>query len=230
MLFITRTNLYSILAEILPANGTFLEAGAFNGKDTLIMAAHFPEATIHAFEPLPEIYDELQKNTGSISSIKTYPIALSAQTGTATFYVADHPKRPGKICQAGSLHAPQDRLNYSPITYPRTTQVPTITLDEWATQNHITHIDFMWLDMQGHELAALKASPHILKTVIALYVELNFIQAYEAQPSASELHKWLLDQGFTLKGADYQQSPTHFFGNHLYVRKILFENNSRPAG
>lgn len=229
MLFITRTNLYSILAEFLPANGIFLEAGAFNGKDTLIMAAHFPKATIHAFEPLPEIYTELTKNTNAISLIKTYPVALSAQTGTATFYVADHPKRPGKICQAGSLHAPQDRLNFSPITYPHTTQVPTITLDEWATQNQITHIDFMWLDMQGHELAVLKASPHILKTVTALYVELNFIQAYEGQPSASELHEWLLSQDFTLKGTDYQQNPTHFFGNHLYARKILSENNEHPA-
>lgn len=225
MLFITRTNLYSILADLLPENGTFIEAGAYNGKDTLIMASHFPKATIHAFEPLPEIYTELKKNTHSISSIKTYPLALSIQSGTATFYVAHHPKRPGKICQAGSLHAPKDRLNHSPITYPHTTQVPTITLDKWADQNQITHVDFMWLDMQGHELAVLKASPRILKTITALYVELNFIQAYEGQPSALELHEWVLSQGFTLKGTDYKQNPTHFFGNHIYIKKILFENN-----
>ena len=216
MLFITRTNLYCILSELLPATGTFLEAGAFNGQDTLAMASHFPHATIHAFEPLPEIYTQLTKNVQDTPSIKTYPVALSDQTGSATFYVADHPKRPGKICQAGSLLAPQERLNHSPITYPYTTQVPTITLQEWAHQNHVAHIDFMWLDMQGHELAVLKASPDILKTVKALYVELNFIQAYEGQPSAAQLHQWILSQGFTLKGADYLEKPTHFFGNHLY--------------
>lgn len=218
MLFITKTNLYSILAELLPAKGIFLEAGAFNGKDTLVLAQHFPQATIHAFEPLPEIYAELKKNTHNTPSIKTYPIALSDKTGTATFHIADHPKRPGKICQAGSLLAPQDRLTHSPITYPNTTQVPTITLDEWAAQNQVPTIDFMWLDLQGLELAVLKGGPKVLKTVTALYLELNFIQAYEDQPCAQELHEWVLNQGFTLKGADYHQKPSHFFGNHLYCK------------
>lgn len=219
MLYITKTNLYAILAELLPANGTFLEAGAFNGKDTLVLAQHFPQATIHAFEPLPEIYSELQKNAQENSNIKTYPVALSNKIGIATFYVADHPKRPGKICQAGTLLAPQDRLLHSPITYPAITQVPTITLDEWASQNQVPRVDFMWLDLQGHELAVLQAGPSVLATVTALYVELNFIQAYEDQPSALKLHNWILNQGFSLKGTDYQGKPTHFFGNHLYCRK-----------
>jgi hypothetical protein len=58
----------------------------------------------------------------------------------------------------------------------------------------------------------------MVKTVTALYVELNFIQAYESQPSAAQLHEWILAQGFTLKGTDYDQKPTHFFGNHLYIK------------
>lgn len=220
MLLLTRSNLYSILQDILPSNGIFLEAGAFNGKDTLVLAQHFPNATIHAFEPLPEIYAELQKNTQPISRIKTYPVALSNHTGTATFHIASHPKRPGKICQAGTLLEPFERLAHSPITYLGTTQVPTITLDEWATRTPITQIDFMWLDLQGHELAVLKAGSHLLKTTTALYIELNFINAYRDQPSAAELHEWVLSQGFIAKGTDYQDKPTHFFGNHLYIKNV----------
>lgn len=224
MLFINHSNLFTILADVLPAASTILEAGAFNGKDTLQLAKHFPHATIHAFEPLPEIYAELQRNTQATPTIKIYPFALSDRTGTATFYVADHPKRPGKICQAGSLLAPQERLAHSPIIYPCTTQVPTITLDDWAIKKRMPGIDFMWLDLQGHELAVLKAAPSILKTVRVLYLELNFIQAYEGQPSAQEVHTWIEDQGFFLKGTGYNQNPTHFFSNHLYYRKILSEN------
>lgn len=218
MLLITKSNLYAILKEHIRPAGTFLEAGAFNGKDTLILAQHFPHATIHAFEPLPEIYAELQKNTQALPQIKTYPVALSNSVGTAPFYVANHPKRPGKICQAGTLLAPQERLSRSPITYKRTTQVPTTTIDAWAKQTGTQTIDFMWLDLQGNELAVLKACPMILKTVTALYVELNFIQAYEGQPCAQEVDEWIRNQGFTLIGADYHEQPTHFFGNHLYIR------------
>ncbi len=219
MRYLTKSNLYSTLAEILPSDGFFLEAGAFNGKDTLILSQHFPQATIYAFEPLPEIYAELQKNTQSIPCIKTYQVALSDKTGTATFYVADHPKRPGKICQAGTLLKPHERLNHSPITYPHTTQVPTTTIDVWARQNGIDRLDFMWLHLQGNELAVLQASPTILPTARALYVELNFIQAYAGQPTAREVHEWICGHGFELIGTDYQDQPTHFFGNHLYFNK-----------
>ena len=218
MLIITRNNLYSILAKHLASNGVFLEAGAFDGKDTLQLAKHFPQATIHSFEPVPEIYSQLKKNTAGTPGIITYPLALSERTGTAPFYLSNHPKRPGKICQAGSLHAPKERLNHSPITYPNITIVPTIALDDWAKQHNIPQIDFMWLDLQGHELAALKGACTLLSRVTALYVEFNFIWAYEAQPTADELHEWILNQGFTLKGTDYPQTPTHFFGNHLYIK------------
>lgn len=224
MLSITKQNVWETLRLYLPADGVFIEAGAFNGKDTLSLARHFPHATIHAFEPVPEIYAELKKNTRNIPNINTYPLALSNYTSNATFYIAQHPKHPGKICQAGTLLLPQERLTHSPITYPRTIQVTTITLDEWAQKNHIARVDFMWLDLQGNELAVLKAAPFILKTTSLLYVECNFIQAYEDQPSAQELHAWILSQGFSLKGTDYHEKPTHFFGNHLYYKSFQNEN------
>lgn len=219
MLIITRNNLYSILAEYLPNKGIFLEAGSFDGKDTLQLAKHFPQATIHSFEPVPEIYTQLKKNTYGLPQVITYPLALSDHSGTAPFYLATHPKRPGKICQAGSLHEPKERLAHSPITYPQITRVSTITLNDWATQHAITRVDFIWLDLQGHELAVLKAASSLLRTVTALYVEVNFIAAYNGQPLAQEVHKWIESHGFALKGTDYGQNHTHFFGNHLYINQ-----------
>ncbi len=221
MLFLTRNNFPALLADLLPGTQNVVEAGAFTGKDTLALAQRFPQATIHAFEPIREIYTELQKNTQNFPTIKTYSLALSNTNGSATFYRAQNPKRPDAICQAGSLLAPCERLAHSPITYPHTSMVPTITLDSWAADQGITAVDFLWLDLQGHELAVLQASPILMQTVKAVYLEINFIPAYQNQPTAEHIHEWFISQGFSLEGTDYQGKLRHFFGNHLYIKNSV---------
>lgn len=211
-------NLFPLISQHLPDKPIIVEAGAFNGRDSLKLAQRNPHATIHAFEPVPEIFAELVKNTQATRNIHCYEYALSNECGQAQFYIAEHPKKPGQICQAGSLLKPKDRLLKSPIYYPRTIPVRTITLDKWAAYNGITTIDFLWLDMQGNELAALQGAHQILQTVSLLYIEVNFIEAYEAQPRADEVNTWLLDQGFTPIARDFNENPDWFYGNILYSR------------
>lgn len=216
---IVTKNLSRLIAQYLPDNPVIVEAGAFNGRDSINLAAQKKDCTIHAFEPVPEIFAELKKNTSGLSNIHCYDYALSNTTGISHFYVSEHPKKPGKICQAGTLLKPKDRLLKSPIYYPRAINVNTITLDEWATGHGITKIDFLWLDMQGNELAALQGAHSLLRTVSFLYVEVNFIEAYEKQPSAIEVNDWIIREGFTPIARDFQENPEWFFGNILYARK-----------
>lgn len=213
-------NIFPILKEHLSENSVIIEAGAFDGRDTKKLSTLLPNATIHAFEPMPEIFQELVAQTMSHPTINRYPVALSNKTGTTLFYVAENPKKPGKICQAGTLMAPKERLNKSPIIYPKTIQVPTITLNDWASKNSISKVDFMWLDLQGHELAVLKAAGDLLKNTKLIYIEVNFIEAYEGQPSANQIDDWLKNQGFEPIARDFEDHHQWFFGAILYKRTI----------
>ena len=118
---------------------------------------------------------------------------------------------------AGTLLKPKERLKHSPITYPSTITVPTITLDTWAQQQHIDHIDFMWLDLQGLALPVLKGGTNILKTVRALFVEVEFIEAYEGQAQYDEIRAWLETQGFTPVAQDFVDTSSWIYGNVLFV-------------
>ena len=171
--------IFEQLKKYLPQNPVMIEAGSCDGKDALNLIKAFPTATLHAFEPVPELYSRLVANTTHLPNICTYNVALSDTNGTATFHVAEKTKNPGVPTQAGSLHAPKERLKWSPLEYPRTIKVPTTTLDSWAKKHTVNHVDCRWLDMQGHELHALKGAKKLLKNAHALYVEMNFIQAYE---------------------------------------------------
>ena len=65
--------------------------------------------------------------------------------------------------------------------------VPALTLDTWAEQNQCSRIDFLWLDMQGGELAAIQAAPHLLVTVQAIHLEVTTAELYENNPLYPEV-------------------------------------------
>jgi 2-O-methyltransferase len=211
-------NIFPVLEKLLPAQATIIEAGAFDGKDTKKLSALFPDAKIHAFEPVPEIFEELTQQTKSYTNIYRHQIALSNKIGNATFYIAENPKKPGKICQAGTIMIPKDRLQRSAIIYPKTITVPTTTLDQWAIENNIKKADFIWLDLQGHELAVLMAGLQMIKTANLIFLEVNFIEAYHGQPTPQEINHWLACQGFKPVARDFADENQWFFGTILHQR------------
>src|SRR5205085_6361198 len=173
----------SVLKKFSPHNPVIVEAGAFDGADTKKMALMWPKGTVHAFEPVPEIYERLQNNTKNLSNVHCYPYALSDKNSTQLFYVSENPQKPGIASQAGSLHKPKERLNVSPLIFPRTTMVQTITLPTWAQQHTITHIDLLWLDTQGHEFTILQSAQHLLPMIDVVLTEISFIESYYDQPT-----------------------------------------------
>ena len=217
--FITKQQLFPLIKKYVPEKPIIIEAGSFNGADSLQLAAAFPHATIHAFEPVPEIFQTLRENTRNHPSIICHNVALSDQTGTASFFISRHPKKPMQPFQAGSLLKPKERLAWSPAVYDEQITVPTITLDAWAKKNNITHIDFAWLDLQGYELAVLKAAPVMLATMKLIYTEVHFIQAYENQETYDQVKAWLEEHDFEEIAHDFKNKTDWFFGNALFARK-----------
>jgi FkbM family methyltransferase len=208
-----------IIKQFLPDNPIIIEAGAFDGHDTKKMALQWPQGTIHAFEPVSEIYERLLKNTSMLSNVHHYPVALSDHTGTAQFYVSEKPNKPGIASQAGSLHKPKERLSRSPIIFPRMTTVQTITLDQWADENGVSVIDLLWLDTQGHELAILQAAPKMIHNIKVVLAEVSFIESYEGQPLYEDVVAWMVAHGFDEVGRDFADTTQSFFGNALFMRE-----------
>lgn len=206
------------IKSYLPENPIIVEAGAFDGRETQKMIALWPRGTIHAFEPVPAIFEKLKLNTSHLENVHRYPIALSDRTGTSQLYISEKPEKPGIPAQANSLLKPKERLSISPLIFPTTIEVPTTTLDDWARDYSIDHVDFLWLDLQGYELNVLKASPKTFAQVKVIYTEVEFIEAYEGQYQYPQVKTWLEDNGFIMIGKDFSDKPTWFFGNVLFIR------------
>lgn len=209
---------FDYIAPHLPDAPTILEVGAFSGRDTVTMATRWPQGVIHAFEPVPEIFANLESTTAHLPNVHRHHIALSDTIGMATFYVAERSTQPGKATQAGSLHEPQATFTDTSMIFPRTAAVQTTTLDAWAKEQNIQNIDLLWLDTQGHELAIVQAAPHMLAHTAVIFTEVSFVQRYEGQPSYQEVVSWLQEHGFQVIGRDFEDESAVPFGNILCIR------------
>lgn len=205
-----------LVHEFLPENPIIVEAGAYTGSDTLLLAQTWPQGTVHAFEPVPEIYDSLVSRTKDIKACITWPYALSSQVGTQDLYVAHWAAR-NKTAPVSSLLPPGERTQFSSFKFDKKISVSTITLDKWALENNITQVDMLWLDMQGVELAVMQSSPGVLKKVRVIVTEIAAGEAYQGQPSCTEIYSWLVTQGFTPVAV---HATREWFGDLVMVRTL----------
>jgi FkbM family methyltransferase len=198
---------YALLKKILPSNPIIIEAGAQFGEDTLWMSQLWPQGKIYAFEPSPESFAALQIVAAKNDNVTATQVALSNTKGEFLFYLAGG---------ASSLLRPQDSFNtdyfHSDLDHPITVQVTT--LDEWANNNSVSAIDFLWLDMEGNELNALQGAFNSLKNVKLIYTEVNLQRFWENCVMYDELTSWMNDHGFIEIWSDIQP---HWHGNVLFI-------------
>jgi 2-O-methyltransferase len=199
------------IKNFLPDNPIIIEAGAHDGTDTVALSKLFPKGQIYAFEPINEIFIELNKKTKNLKNVTCYPLALSNMSGIADIYVSS-----GQSTASSSLLLPKEHLTEHPnVEFSTVVKVPTITLDTWAEETKVTAVDFLWLDMQGFELAALKASPRILSTVRAVYTEVSLKEVYEGCPLYPEVRQWFEEQKFRVIREELAWAD---MGNVLFAR------------
>lgn len=207
--------------QFLPENPVIIEAGAFEGTDTLKMSSMWPNGILHSFEPVPQLFQYIQYRINNISNVHLHHIALSDKEGVAQFHVSELAGRPGISYGSGSLLAPKEHLKFDPnIVFNQIIEVKTTTLDTWAQANNIQKVDFLWLDMQGMELNVLKAAQSLLKTVKVIYIEVEFLEAYAGQYLYRDVKNWLQEKGFDEVAHDFDNPPKWYYGNCVFVRRI----------
>ena len=162
-----------LFCRYLPDEAVVVEAGADRGE---IFRSHVEvlAAAFHAFEPRPDAYEDLVQNTADCPNVSVYPLALGAAEATAEMWVGG---------MSSSLLAPTLHLDaYPEVAFTEKVTVETTTLAAWARHHGIERIDGMWLDMQGYELAALKAAGGLIDTTRAIVLEVLRVELYEGCP------------------------------------------------
>ncbi len=211
--------------QFLPENPVIVEAGSCNGRDGARMAKCWPKGKVFAFEPVPELFEQVKKKAAKRPNMRCFQKALSDRNGSAVFYLSEFN---GKAAGSSSLLSPKIHLERTPeISFPDVLEVETVTLDDWAKSEQVDRVDFFWLDMQGYELNMLKASQLALKASV-IYTEVEFVEVYAKQYLYEDMKLWMEENGFYLAAADFDHehvdqeiAQRRYWSNAVFVKKQL---------
>jgi FkbM family methyltransferase len=129
------------------------DVGANNGEWSFLFHKMFPESRIFLFEPQPVCQKIIMEK--QILNSKLIPNAVSFKRGMAQLYTTD------ETSGIASLHQRYD--SYFQSKAFTSIDVETITLDSVIEDNTLSCVDFIKMDIEGHELDALKGATKSLE-------------------------------------------------------------------
>lgn len=126
-----------------------IDIGGNVGDYTAEIRRRNPNAEIHIFEPSATNIQKLNQRFGKETNIKILPYAVSNDAGSATLFANE----PGS--GLGSLT--QRKLEHFNIDFKFKESVNTIRFEDyWHSNLNGRKIDIVKIDIEGHELSALK--------------------------------------------------------------------------
>jgi len=201
------------ISKFIKENAIIIEAGAHIGTDTCEMAKLWPLSKIYALEPIPEIFEQLKRNTSEFSNIKCIQMALGDKTGVCEIY-----KSSGESDQSSSILEPKEHLKFHPnVKFEDKIEVKVITLTDLMKQENIKKTDLLWLDLQGFELNVMEASKDVILNTSVIYTEVSTTENYTESALYPELKFWLKSVGFKVKKKKIAWKDG---GNVLFVKQV----------
>lgn len=155
-----------------------------------ILLELFPGSRITAFELESKLCDELNR-TAPAGKIY-HPIALGVRGEERLLFETNHP-----MCT--SLYRPNRELllryNAMEVSLLKSvSRVQTVSLDEFAATTSLSP-DFIKIDIQGAELDVFKGGVSVLKGVLGIVSEVEFVPLYSGQPLFGDVSAYLAAQG-----------------------------------
>ncbi|MEA2488572.1 MAG: hypothetical protein QOH21_364 [Acidobacteriota bacterium] len=157
-----------VMRALLPRASVVFDVGANVGDWTADALAINPRAEIHAFEPGRATFERLRQR-GFPANVHRNELALGAVEEDRPFFVF------GATNGTNSLYK-REGLAESSTESSETVHVTT--LDAYCQAAGIQHIDFLKLDVEGHEMAVLDGARTMLGEGRIDYVQLEYGGTY----------------------------------------------------
>ncbi len=188
-----RFNAMADTLELLRLRGfcprVIIDAGANVGDWTRMALDVFPGAAVHLVEPQPACQPALERLARTSSSLTVHPVALT---------------EPGRqrLAFTGGAHYGGTGVHVATLQEVDVEiECPATTLDDLFA-GRVVNADrpLLKLDLEGHELSALRGALALLDVIEVLVIE---VQLYDINysgviPAFPEVFSFLVDHGFEL--------------------------------
>jgi len=138
-----------IMKRCIRSNSNCIDIGAHKGEILELMLKYAPEGKHYAFEPIPFLFQELEKKYKN--SVSVFPYALSENSGYSTF----------QLVKNAPAYSGIKKRHYD-ISNPEIEEIEVTlkTLDEVVPASEKIH--FIKIDVEGGEFGVLKGAKKLL--------------------------------------------------------------------
>jgi FkbM family methyltransferase len=171
------------------------DVGANDGETAASILESFPRARLTAFEPFRECYAKLATRLGGDGRVRIENLAMGDKAGAAQL----------NLYSGDRMNSLLD-LNTDPTSFMSgfkktgSESVRIATLDDYCAQHGTERIDLLKVDTLGFDLNVLRGAARLFteQRIGAVLLEVNFVSMYAHQASFTDLHGFVIGQGFRL--------------------------------
>jgi len=180
----------------IPRGGTVIDAGANIGYLTARFSDYVgPEGRVLSFEPVPDTYDLLSRTVArlGLKNVTTYPVGLSSAPGSFEMEI------PTDASGTENFYESRIVADASAPGVGRRVRIEVRTLDEVVDEAGLERVDFVKVDVEGHEWALLQGAEKLLTNHRPTWlVEINENPAHKESP-ARLLFDRMKKHGYSIK-------------------------------
>ncbi len=189
-----RNGEYRFLRHYLRNGMVVFDVGANIGEYTAYMLSVVPDLKIHCFEPVAETFALLQQRH------ENNPQACLNNFGLSDVEDIGHMKIYGEAYGINSLYDRRSSAASQPVYANYTKQQVTLqTLDNYVAEKNIAHIDFIKIDVEGHELKVLQGATQSLTARKISAIQFEYGSSFvDSQSSLKAIYDLVTTHGFWL--------------------------------
>lgn len=146
-----------VIRRFIPHSKMVFDVGAHAGEWTRFALQSNPEAQFHCFEPSPASFKQLLLQNFP-PNVTCNPLGLSSSDREAKLLVYDEGNAMNSLYRREGL---QER---GILPQEKEEKVRLRTLDSYCLEKNIHTIDFLKIDVEGHELEVLRGAAQMLKS------------------------------------------------------------------
>ncbi|SJZ32406.1 FkbM family methyltransferase [Sediminibacterium ginsengisoli] len=173
---------------------TIIDVGANEGQFTKKILRVFPDAVVHSFEPLTDVYNKLSEAFGQNKNIITYNYGLGESAEEKMIYNNEYSPS-SSLLEMLDLH--KNNFDFAVKSEPIRIQIRT--LDSFFPQPPAGPL-LLKIDVQGYEMFVLKGAAQILEQTDLLIIETSFYPLYKDQHLFEDIYDYLTARGFRYAG------------------------------